>query len=174
MDAYEAVLTKLDIRRFSSKKVLADVKLKILEAARATGTRLNSQHWRFILVQEPSRLMQLAKDSNTGQWVEDAAFAVIVVTDSSHLDHSLDAGRALQNMQVAAWNYGVASGLYTGVREDAMRRNFKIPKGSHIATIVVFGYPAMKITGTRKNRKPLSEVAFLEEYGHPIEPKTLS
>ncbi len=54
LEAYEAVLTKLDIRRFSSKKVPADVKLKILEATRATGTRLNSQHWRIVWSKSPA------------------------------------------------------------------------------------------------------------------------
>ena len=173
MDAHEAIMTKLDIRRFSSKKVPVDMKMKILEAARATGTRLNSQHWRFILVQEPGRLMQMAKDSTTGQWVEDAAFAVMVVTDPSHLDHSLDAGRALQDMHLAAWNQGVASGLFTGVREDEIRRHFKIPKSMRISAVAVFGFPAMKITGKRKNRKPLHEVAFLEEFGRPVDVKSL-
>jgi len=51
MDAFECVATKLDIRAFSSKEVPREIKLKVLEAARLTGTGLNTQHWRFILIE---------------------------------------------------------------------------------------------------------------------------
>ena len=37
--------------------------MKILEAARSTGTGLNTQHWRFILVENKENLKLLAKDS---------------------------------------------------------------------------------------------------------------
>ena len=43
MDAFECVATKLDIREFSSKEVPREIKLKVLEAARLTGTGLNTQ-----------------------------------------------------------------------------------------------------------------------------------
>jgi len=66
MDAYTCIATKLEIREFSSKNVPADVKLKILEAARLTASGMNAQHWRFILVQEPDQLKRLAEDSTTG------------------------------------------------------------------------------------------------------------
>jgi hypothetical protein len=49
MDAFEAIRSKLDFREFSTKDVPQEIKLKVLEAARLTGTGLNTQHWRFIL-----------------------------------------------------------------------------------------------------------------------------
>ncbi len=38
MDAYTCIATKLDVKDFSSKNVPADVKLKVLEAARLTAS----------------------------------------------------------------------------------------------------------------------------------------
>ena len=52
MDTYKVIMSKLDIRQFDSKKVAAEVKSRVLEAARASGTGNNKQEWRFILVQE--------------------------------------------------------------------------------------------------------------------------
>ena len=36
MDTYKTILSKLDVRQYDSKKVSAEVKLRVLEAARAT------------------------------------------------------------------------------------------------------------------------------------------
>lgn len=40
-----------------------------------------------------------------------------------------DAGRVLQNMQLAAWNHRVGSGLFTGIREENLRSDLN-PKGA--------------------------------------------
>jgi len=52
MDAYECIITKLDIREYSEQNVPLEIRQKILEAARLTGTGLNTQHWKFILVEK--------------------------------------------------------------------------------------------------------------------------
>ena len=174
MDAFECVATKLDIREFGPKKVPADVKLKVLEAARMAGTGMNTQHWRFIVVEERDSLKRLAADSTTGAWVGKAAFAVIVLTDPKYGFHLIDAGRAVQNMEIAAWNDGVVSCIYTGFKEDALRKDFGIPNELRPSAVVGFGYPTRTLTGRKKNRKPLEEVAFLEQYGHRLEPQTLT
>jgi nitroreductase len=170
MDAYTCIATKLEIREFSSKNVPADVKLKILEAARLTASGINSQHWRFILVQGPYQLKQLAEDSTTGSWVEGSNFAVIVLTNPKYSFHLIDAGRVVQDMQLAAWNFGVVSRVYTGVKSESIRKDFNIPGDMNPSIIVGFGYPVKRIIG-RKNRKPLNEIAFLGKYGNPLDPQ---
>lgn len=170
LDAYQTVVTKLEVREFdSSKPVPRDLKLKVLDAGRVTGSGMNSQHWRFILVQDPKNLKKLADDSTTGQWVAGANFAVIVLTDPKLPFRSIDAGRAVQDMQIAAWNEGVASRVYTGFSDQRMRADYAIPNNLEITIAVGFGYPAKKITGKRKNRRPIEEIAFLERYGNKLE-----
>lgn len=172
MDAYECVVSKLDVREFDSKIVPAQVKLKVLEAGRMTGSGKNVQHWKFILVQERENLSRLAEDSTTGKWVEHANFAVIVLTDPKYGFHLIDAGRAAQDMQIAAWNYGVASCVFTGINREALQKDFNIPNGLTPSIVVGFGYPSRKLIG-RKNRKPLRELFFLERYGTALDPQRL-
>jgi nitroreductase len=171
MDTYTCIATKLEIREFNSKNVPADVKLKILEAARITGSGMNTQHWRFILVQGPDQLKRLAEDSTTGSWVEHSNFAVIVLTNPKYPFHLIDAGRVVQDMQLAAWNFGVASRVYTGVNDESIRGDFNIPREMNPSIIAGFGYPVKRIVG-RKNRKPLSEIVFLGKYGNRFDPKS--
>ena len=167
METYDAIRTKLDVRQFSSKHVDAGVKAKVLEAARLTASSKNSQHWRFILVQDPKNIETLAKDSSTGSWVRGADFAVIVSIDPKVSGSLIDAGRVAQDMQLAAWDLGVASGVYTGMKTQDLRKDFAIPDSLDPAIVVGFGYPTKRLLG-KKNRKPLAEVAYLEKFGSPI------
>lgn len=167
MDTYDAIRTKLDIRQFAPRHVPKDVKARILESARLTASSMNSQHWRFVLVQDPKNIQNLAQDSSTGSWVKGADFAIIVTIDPKIPGSAIDAGRVVQDMQLAAWEQGVGSGVYTGMKVQEMRRDFGIPEGHSPAIVVGFGYPTKKLLG-KKNRKPLSQVAFLEKFGDPI------
>ena len=62
MDTFECITTKLEVREFSQQDVPSDIRLKILEAARLTGTGMNTQHWRFILIDKEENLKRLADD----------------------------------------------------------------------------------------------------------------
>jgi nitroreductase len=165
MDTFECITTKIEIREFNSQDVPSEIRLKVLEAARQTGTGLNTQHWRFILVENKDNLRKMAEDSTSGSWVAAANFAVIVLTNPKYNFHLIDAGRVLQNMQLTAWNHGIGSGLFTGISEERLRSDFAIPKEMNPTIIIGFGYPARKITGKRKNRLPLHELVYYEKYG---------
>ena len=165
MDTFECLTTKLEIREFSAQLVQSEVRLEVLEAARLTGTGLNTQHWRFILVENKDNLKKLAHDSTSGSWVAGANFAIIVLTNPKYNFHLIDAGRVIQNMQLAAWNHGVGSGLFTGIKEAELRNDFGIPQDLSPTVVVGFGYPARKLGGKRKNRLPLNELIYYEKYG---------
>ena len=166
MDAFECIATKLEVREFSPQEVPSEIRSKILEAARLTGTGMNTQHWRFIMVEKKDNLKKLAEDSTSGSWVAGANFAVIVLTNPQYGFHLIDTGRVLQNMQLTAWNQGVGSGLFTGIREDKLRGDFAIPKELSPSVTIGFGYPARKVTGKRKNRLPIRELVYYEKYGN--------
>jgi nitroreductase len=166
MDAFECIATKLEVREFSTQEVPSEIRSKILEAARLTGTGMNTQHWRFIMVEKKDNLKKLAEDSTSGSWVAGANFAVIVLTNPQYGFHLIDTGRVLQNMQLTAWNQGVGSGLFTGIREDKLRGDLAIPKELSPSVTIGFGYPARKVTGKRKNRLPIRELVYYEKYGN--------
>jgi nitroreductase len=168
MDTFECITTKLEVREFSQRDVPSDIRSKILEAARLTGTGMNTQHWRFVLVDKMENLKRLADDSTSGNWVAGANFAIIILTNPRYGFHMIDAGRVLQNMQLTAWNYGVGSGLYTGIKQEQLESDFGIPIKLSPTVIVGFGYPAKKIMGKRKNRLSLHELVYYEKYGNPI------
>jgi len=171
LDTFDCIATKVEVREFSKDKpVPADVKSRILEAARLTGSSMNTQHWRFIIIQDKENLKRLADDSTTGPWAVGCDFAVIILTDPKVPGHVIDGGRVLQDMQLAAWNMGVGSGIFTGVKADKLRKDFAIPQELEITAFACFGYPARNVTGKKKNRKALSEIAFSEKFGNKLDP----
>ena len=164
MDATEAVRTKLDVREFDRRPVPASVKLKVLEAARLTQSAMNSQHWRFILLEGKESVGKLAALSTTGGWVAGADFAVVILTDPAKTVHIFDAGRAVQDMELTAWDAGVASGMFTGFKVPELKKELGIPDGFAPVAAIGFGYPVRTLKG-RKKRKPLAELAFLARFG---------
>jgi nitroreductase len=173
VEAYECVVTKLDYRAYSEKDVPGEVISKVIEAGRLSSTGKNTQHWKFVLVREKENLKHLAESTITGRWVQNANFAVIVLTDPRYGFHGIDAGRAAEDMQLAAWSHGVVSCICTGINDEMMRKGFGIPEDLHPTIVAGFGYPAKKVTGQKKNRKPLGDVAFLERYGAGLDPSKL-
>ncbi len=165
MDTFESIRTKLDIREFEAKNIPQEIKSNVLEAARLTGTGLNTQHWRFILVENDENIKKLSEDSTSGSWVAGCNFAVIILTNPKYHFHLLDAGRVVQNMQLTAWNYGVGSGIFTGIEEDRFKKDFGIPEELNVSAVIGFGYPVKKLTGRRKDRLPLSVLVHNEKYG---------
>lgn len=168
MDAFECITTKLEVRKFALQNVPSEIRLKVLEAARLTGTGLNTQHWRFVLVDTRENLKKLAEDSTSGSWIGGANFAVIILTNPRYNFHLIDAGRVLQSMQLAGWSYGVGSGLFTGIIEERLRSDFGIPKELTPTVIVGFGYPTNKLIGKKKNRMSLDKLVSHERYGNPL------
>jgi nitroreductase len=170
LDTFDCIATKVEVRQFSqSKPVPFDAKSRILEAARLTGSSMNTQHWRFVVIQDKANLKRLADDSTTGAWVAGSDFAVIILTDPKVPGNVIDAGRVLQDMQLAAWNLGIGSGIFTGVKEEKLRSDYRIPQELKVTALVAFGYSATKITGNKKNRKALTEIAFSEKFGNKLD-----
>lgn len=165
MDTFECVISKLDLREFMRKRIGPEIKQRILESARQTGSGLNLQHWRFILIEDKKNLSQLASDSTSGAWIAGADFAIVILTNPTLRFHLIDAGRVAQNMQLTAWNDGVGSGLYTGFNEANLRSDFKIPNDLTPSVILGFGYPIKALTGKKKNRLPLGQLVHMEKYG---------
>jgi len=168
MDLNEAIERRLEVREYADEPVDDAVERAVLEAARLAPSGRNAQHWRFLLVDDPADVRELAALSTTGSWVADAAFAVVVCTDPSYLFADIDAGRAVTHMQFAAFDAGVGSCIYTGFDESGMREFLAIPEALDVTAVVGFGYPAGRGRG-RKRREPVSAVAFRGRFGRPLD-----
>jgi nitroreductase len=108
VDAYLAIASRREIRRYSERPVPEEVQRKIVDAGRVSGSAANRQRWRFVWVADRERLERLAQTVYESGNIRGCAFAVAIAVLGGG-PTSFDAGRAAQNMLLAAWNEGLGS-----------------------------------------------------------------
>lgn len=163
----------MEVRRYLSKPVSMSILLEVLEAGRLSPSAINKQPWRFIAIKDKEALRKIGSLCPSGPYVSEASFAVAIVVDSKNPWSQIDAARAVQSMMLVAWDKGVGSCWVGNIKRDEVKTLLSIPDELHLLTIIPFGYPEQPRRGTKKNRKPLSEVAYLETYGKPFSPDLL-
>ena len=158
MDPYLAIASKRDERAYAETPVPADVRERILDAGRLSGSSKNRQRWEFVVVSGEAK-ERIAAAVYAPENVGSAALVVAIVGETG----AFDAGRCAQNMMLAAWGDGVVS-CPNGVREPDAAAEIC---GGEVRAILSFGYPARprdpadrtaEEWSANANRKPLSEL----------------
>ena len=158
MDPYLAIASKRDERTYGDAPVPDDVRGRILDGGRLSGSSKNRQRWEFVVVSGEAR-ERLAEAVYAPENVRSAALVVAIVGEAG----AFDAGRCAQNMMLAAWGDGVVS-CPNGVRDPGVAAEIC---GGEVRAILTFGYPARQRDAASRsaeewsgsaNRKPLSEL----------------
>ncbi len=168
VDAFEAVVTRIEVRDFSPKEVPNEVKMKVLEAGRMAPSAWNKQPWHFVLVDDKQELAKLASLSQTGGYIKGAAFAVAVLIDKSYPQYNTDAIRCVQGILIAAWGLGLGSCFVGVIDREKVKELLGAPPELHLVTILPFGYTRKTFKG-KKDRKPLKDMASHNRFGVPLE-----
>jgi nitroreductase len=167
VDASLALLSKRDTRRYAERAIPQAAVRRVLEAGRLAGSSANRQPWRFVIVADPALRERLADRVYVPGNVRGAALVIaIVVSGRGPLD--FDAGRAAQNMMLAAWNDVLASCPNGLPDAEAVGELLGLGEGERVVIVLSFGYPhggrdpAARTPGqwaARADRKPLEEVS---------------
>src|SRR3954470_5367055 len=175
MDAFLAVASKREVRRYADRPIPEDVQRRILDAGRVAGSSKNRQPWRFVVLSDRVAVERAAEAVWAADNVLGAALVIgLIVRGKGPV--SFDAGRAAQNMMLAAWNDGVGS-CPNGIADAAaMAEALGLTDDDHFAVVLSFGYPAGGIDPesrspedwiARADRKPLDEVVERRERPPP-------
>src|SRR3954466_3349823 len=138
MDAFLAVVSKREVREYDGRALPEDAKQRILEAGRLGGSSRQRQARRFVVLHGRDAVARAVWSPEN---VRGAALLVAIVVGGKG-PTGLDAGRAAQNMLLAAHNEGVGS-CPNGISDsDAMAAVVGLADGEQVATVLSFGYPA--------------------------------
>jgi nitroreductase len=162
MDTWLAIASRRETREYADRELPEDVVGRILDAGRLAGSAKNRQPWRFVVVEGDETRARLADAVYEPGNVRGAKLVVAVLAKGS-----LDTGRAVQNMLLAAWNEGVGSCPNGFSEPNAARAALGLAEEDELALLLTFGYPARERDvsrhraeewSARANRKPLDEL----------------
>jgi nitroreductase len=166
VDARLVIASRREVRAYADRPIPDDVRERILDAGRLAGSASNRQPWRFLVLDDESLRERVAacvfeRDNIRG------AQLVVAVAVSGKGPVSFDAGRASQNMMLAAWDEGVGSCPNGMTDRERTADLLGLEEGEQPAIILSFGYPAMPRNpeertpdewSRRARRKPLDEI----------------
>lgn len=166
MEVYESLRTRLTVRDFKPDPVPGRLVTKLLQAARWAPSSRNRQPWHLIVIRDREVLAQIGHIASSGPYIGQAPLGIAIVMENVNRAE-LDAGRALQQMELTAWSEGLGT-CFVGLREQEqaqVKELLGIPQELRLITVMPFGYPTDKASSGSKRRKPLSEIAHRERFG---------
>ena len=179
---HNLIARRWSARAFSTKTVEKTKLLSILEAARWAPSSRNEQPWRYIVfTDENPEKLNIARSVllEINYYARRAPILICAITKKYYSDNGIynklhfhDLGAANENMFLESFNQGLIMHEMGGFDRDKARRVFNVPDEYEIGIMVAIGYQdSHDILPERykgkafypRERKSLSEIAFLEE-----------
>lgn len=166
MDTYQAITSRREVKSYATSPIPEDAVERILNAGRLCGSGKNRQPWRFLVVESADAREQLAQTVFDPDHVRGAAL-VVAIAVSGKGPISFDAGRAAQNMLLAAWNEGIGGSPNGLADADRAIELLGLDEDERPAIVLSFGYPESprdpesrtpEDWSRRARRKPLAEL----------------
>ncbi|MCM1325069.1 MAG: nitroreductase family protein [Bacteroidales bacterium] len=149
--------TRRTYRRFEQKEIDQSIVDEILLAARLASSAANRQPLSYIVVEGKNRVAQVFEHTRwaaalppelgqpkEGEWP--VLFIAVVENLDINRDCDTDAGLAIGNMTLAAWNHGVGSCIIGACNKQKLSELFGLTENQKLHTVVAFGYPSHKST----------------------------
>ena len=142
MDTYKTIISKRDTRSFTEQPIADETVRRIVQAGRMAGSSKNVQPCRFVIIDDPHVKEEIAKCGDFAAWIPTAPVLVAVALTDVGTRSEFDAGRAAQNMMVAAWAEEVGSCPVSMHHVDCARDALGLPEGWRVSIVLAFGYRA--------------------------------
>ncbi len=183
----EIISRRWSARAFSTRSVEFSKLLSILEAARWAPSSRNEQPWRYIVFTNDnpemlSKAQSVLKEIN--DYAKRAPILICAITKKTYSEngspnrlHFHDLGAANENMFLEAFNQGLIMHEMGGFDVQKAREIFDVPDDYEVGIMIAIGYQdtyhvlpdrLKQKAFTPRERKPLSEFAFIEKMGNGI------
>ncbi|MEX0975429.1 MAG: nitroreductase family protein [Bacillota bacterium] len=150
MDAFEAILSRRSIRKYTSEPVSEEQVKKLMECAMAAPSAGNQQPWQFIVVDDRATLDAITTIQTHTLMLKEAPMAVIVCGDPSTAKiptmWTMDCAAATQNILLSAYAQGLGTcwcAAYPNENTQAGLRNLLgLPETLAPFSIIAVGHGA--------------------------------
>ena len=166
-------------REYDDRMVEKEKIDRIIEAARLAPSACNAQPWKFIVVDQPELLKELAKAAESwtigmNKFAKEAPIMIVIVEEKANLSSRfgtmvknkyfplIDIGIAAEHICLAAADQGLGSCMLGWFDESKVNKILQIPLAKRVPLIITLGYSSSP--SRKKNRKQTDEVVSWNKY----------
>ncbi|HET7733592.1 MAG TPA: nitroreductase family protein [Paludibacter sp.] len=175
----ELVQSRQSDRSYLDKPVEKEKIERILEVARLAPSACNAQPWKFIVVTDPEKRMQVAdatanKLLSMNHFSKQAPVQLVLVEENAnftstvggwatnkHYPH-IDLGIVASHVCLAATDEGLGSCIIGWCDEKKVQKALDIPKNKRVMLVILLGYSNQP--PREKKRKEMNEIVSWEKY----------
>jgi nitroreductase len=172
LELSEAIRNRTSIRKYLPRPVESEKIVACIDAARLAPSACNAQPWRFIAVDDPDLLRDLAPAFGgiygISRFARKAPVLIAIISDPDWLPsaggklrktdfHLIDIGIAGEHFVLKAVELGLGTCWIGWFDENRVKKVLKIPVGKRVEIMLSLGYPALE-QGPPHKRKPLEDI----------------
>ncbi|MBK5240537.1 nitroreductase family protein [Clostridium sp.] len=151
MDFYDVVKTRKSIKKFKNTPVDTNKLDRMVTAAMMSPSWKNNTSYKFILVNDKTKLEQISKainnkDNSAAQSILEAPMTAIVVADpesSGEVENKdyylVDSAIAMEHFILSATNEGYGTCWIAALDEDIIKNTLSIPQNYKIVALTPIG-----------------------------------
>jgi nitroreductase len=181
MTILDIVKHRRSIRQFLDRPVERDKIMMCLEAARLAPSAVNSQPWKFIVVDDPAIKKKLCDVAFSGVYsinafAKKAPVIVVVVSERANYlaqvggifrdtrYYLIDVGIATEHFVLQAEELGLGTCWMGWFDEQAVKKVLHIPKDKKLYIVVAVGYYEQKNAEVEHNRQAFDKIVSFNSY----------
>lgn len=179
MKFLELVQSRQSDRAYLDKPVEKEKIERILEAARLAPSACNAQPWKFVVVTDSEKRMQIAdatasKLLSMNHFTKQAPVQLVLVEENANFTSSvggmltnkhyphIDLGIVASHICLAAADEGLGSCMIGWCDEKKVRKVLDIQRNKRVMLVILLGYSAQKLR--EKKRKSKEEIVSWDKY----------
>ncbi|HEB31752.1 MAG TPA: nitroreductase [Spirochaetes bacterium] len=171
MTVEDAIKARCSVRSYADRAVEAEKIKQVLEAARLAPSAGNRQEWRFVVVTDKNKMVQLAEAAAGQMFVSRAPCVIACCAETDfhemkcgQLTYPIDLAIAIDHMTLRAVELGLGTCWIGAFYEAEVKKILNIPEEIRVVELLPIGYPADK-GRPRKKRHDLDKIVFYENWG---------
>ena len=177
MDAIECISNRRSCRKFLDKALEFDKVMMCIEAGTKAPSAGNIQDYRFILISNRDKIIQIAEHCTEQYWIREAPVLIVVAADTDlseefyglrgqRLYATQNAAAATQNILLTAHALGLGACWVGSFDEGYLQDALNMPDTVRPQAIIALGYAAEE--PRPREQKPLRMMVGFNAYGASI------
>ena len=171
---------RYSVRNYKTTPVPQEMLVRCIEAARLAPSACNSQPWKFIIVDDPKLVNELAKAAFEGlldfnHFAFKAPVLVLIVSERENLSakfgsivkkknfSQMDIGIAAEHFCLQAAEEGLGTCIIGWFNEKKVKKILSIPKLKRVELVITVGFSADEKIPLKK-RKSMDEILSCNKY----------